>query len=88
MSYRYGWSEMQVGLVLAGVGVCSMIVQGLMVKPVVARLGERRAMVVGLMFGDARVRLLWIGGQRMVVSRGRTGDGPLGICEPGGDLAS
>ncbi len=22
MSYRYGWSELQVGLVLAGVGVC------------------------------------------------------------------
>jgi DHA1 family tetracycline resistance protein-like MFS transporter len=51
MGYRYGWNEMQVGLVLAGVGVCSMIVQGLLVKPVVARLGERRAMVAGLMFG-------------------------------------
>jgi DHA1 family tetracycline resistance protein-like MFS transporter len=51
MGYRYGWTEMQVGLVLAGVGVCSMIVQGLLVKPVVARLGERRAMVVGLVFG-------------------------------------
>lgn len=51
MGYRYGWSEMQVGLVLAGVGVCSMIVQGLLVKPVVASLGERGAMVVGLAFG-------------------------------------
>jgi DHA1 family tetracycline resistance protein-like MFS transporter len=51
MGYRYGWNEMSVGLVLAGVGVCSMIVQGLLVKPVVARLGERRAMVVGLAFG-------------------------------------
>ena len=28
MGYRYGWNEMSVGLVLAGVGVCSMIVQG------------------------------------------------------------
>ena len=51
MGYRYGWNAMQVGLVLAGVGACSMIVQGLLVKPVVARLGERRAMVVGLAFG-------------------------------------
>lgn len=53
MGYRYGWNELQVGLVLAGVGVCSMIVQGGLVKPVVARLGERRALVAGLLFGAA-----------------------------------
>lgn len=51
MGYRYGWNEMQVGLMLAGVGVCSMIVQGGLVKPVVARLGERRALALGLAFG-------------------------------------
>ena len=28
MGYRYGWGRMAVGLVLAAVGVCSMIVQG------------------------------------------------------------
>jgi DHA1 family tetracycline resistance protein-like MFS transporter len=53
MGYRYGWNELQVGLVLAGVGVCSMIVQGALVKPVVARLGERRALALGLLFGAA-----------------------------------
>jgi DHA1 family tetracycline resistance protein-like MFS transporter len=53
MGYRYGWNELQVGLVLAGVGVCSMIVQGTLVKPAVARLGERRSLVVGLLFGAA-----------------------------------
>ncbi len=53
MGLRYGWNEMQVGLMLAGVGACSMVVQGLLVKPVVARLGERRALVVGLVFGAA-----------------------------------
>jgi DHA1 family tetracycline resistance protein-like MFS transporter len=51
MSYRYGWDALQVGLVLAGVGVCSMIVQGALIKPVVSRLGERRSMVLGLAFG-------------------------------------
>jgi DHA1 family tetracycline resistance protein-like MFS transporter len=51
MGYRYGWNELQVGLVLAGVGVCSIIVQGGLVKRVVAVLGERRAMVTGLGFG-------------------------------------
>ncbi|HEY2628112.1 MAG TPA: TCR/Tet family MFS transporter [Usitatibacter sp.] len=51
MSYRYGWDALTVGLVLAGVGVCSMIVQGLLIKPVVSRLGERIALALGLTFG-------------------------------------
>ena len=51
MGYRYGWGELTVGLVLAGVGVFAMIVQGGLVKPVVKRVGERMAMTVGLLFG-------------------------------------
>ena len=49
--YRYGWDERAVGLMLAGVGVCSMIVQGGLVRPAVKRFGERRAMLGGLAFG-------------------------------------
>jgi DHA1 family tetracycline resistance protein-like MFS transporter len=52
-TYRYGWDERLVGLTLAGVGVCAMAVQGGMVHPVVARIGERRALLVGLLFGAA-----------------------------------
>jgi DHA1 family tetracycline resistance protein-like MFS transporter len=51
MGYRYGWGELAVGLVLAGVGVCAMIVQGGLVRPVVRRIGERRALALGLAFG-------------------------------------
>lgn len=51
MSYRYGWNELTMGLTLAGVGVCAMIVQGGLVKPVVAKFGERRALLIGLLFG-------------------------------------
>jgi DHA1 family tetracycline resistance protein-like MFS transporter len=51
MGYRYGWDALTVGLVLAGVGICSMIVQGLLIRPVVARVGERRALAMGLAFG-------------------------------------
>ncbi|MFZ3321541.1 MAG: TCR/Tet family MFS transporter [Usitatibacter sp.] len=51
MSYRYGWDALTVGLVLAAVGVCSMIVQGALIKPVVSRLGERRSLALGLGFG-------------------------------------
>ncbi len=51
MSHRYGWGELPIGLTLAGVGVCSMIVQGGLVGPVVARLGERVALALGLAAG-------------------------------------
>jgi DHA1 family tetracycline resistance protein-like MFS transporter len=50
-AYRYGWDEATVGLTLAGVGVCSAIVQGGLVRPVVARIGERRAMLGALLCG-------------------------------------
>ncbi len=53
LGYRYGWGELQVGLTLALVGVGSMIVQGGLIRPVVARIGERRAFAVGLVFGAA-----------------------------------
>jgi DHA1 family tetracycline resistance protein-like MFS transporter len=52
-SYRYGWGEGTVGMTLAIVGVCSIIVQGGLVKHVVARFGERRTLVAGLLFGAA-----------------------------------
>jgi DHA1 family tetracycline resistance protein-like MFS transporter len=51
--YRYGWDEAHVGFMLAGVGVCSMIVQGGLVRPAVARLGERKALLTGLACGAA-----------------------------------
>lgn len=50
-NYRYGWQERAVGLTLAGVGVCSAIVQAGLVGPIVGRLGERRAMLLGLFMG-------------------------------------
>ena len=49
--YRYGWDARAVGLTLALVGVGSVIVQGLLVKRVVARFGERRALIFGLVAG-------------------------------------
>lgn len=53
MGYRYGWDERTVGLVMAGVGICSMVVQGALIGPVVRRFGERCALVAGLLFGAA-----------------------------------
>jgi DHA1 family tetracycline resistance protein-like MFS transporter len=53
MMYRYSWTEQAVGFVMAGVGLCSMIVQGGLIGPAVKYLGETRAMLVGLLFGIA-----------------------------------
>ena len=50
-SFRYGWNEEMVGLSLAIVGVCGMVVQGGVVKRVVADFGERRTLLAGLLFG-------------------------------------
>jgi MFS transporter, DHA1 family, tetracycline resistance protein len=52
-TYRYGWSVSTVGLTLAMVGVCAMIVQGMAIAPIVRRFGERRTLLIGLAFGAA-----------------------------------
>ena len=49
--HRYGWDETANGLALALVGICAVIVQGMLVRPVVKWLGERRAIVFGLGMG-------------------------------------
>jgi len=51
MMYRYGWNESIVGLTLAAVGAASIIVQGLVVGPVTRWVGERAALMLGLVFG-------------------------------------
>ncbi len=51
MSYRYNWDTKAVGVLLAGVGVCSILVQGVLVGHVVKALGERRTILVGLVAG-------------------------------------
>jgi DHA1 family tetracycline resistance protein-like MFS transporter len=50
--YRYAWSEQWVGISLAVIGVASMIVQGGLVRHVVRAIGERRAALLGLVFGS------------------------------------
>ena len=49
--HRYGWGEMTVGLTLAFVGICTAIVQGLLIGPIVGRFGSRRALIAGLLAG-------------------------------------
>jgi DHA1 family tetracycline resistance protein-like MFS transporter len=51
VGYRYQWSPRGVGLTMALIGLGSVIVQAGLVKPVVARIGDRRALLLGLTFG-------------------------------------
>lgn len=70
VGYRYGWNPRDTGLALAAVGVMSIIVQGGLVRPLVAKFGERRVLLTGLsggivgyaMFGLATTpALFWLG---------------------------
>lgn len=51
--YRYGWDEKTVGIALAVIGICSAIVQGGLVGPLVRRFGERKILLFGLICGAA-----------------------------------
>ncbi|MEZ2141467.1 TCR/Tet family MFS transporter [Bradyrhizobium sp. DN5] len=50
-TYRYGWDSKTVGLTLAMVGICAMVVQGLGIGPIVRALGEWKALLLGLCCG-------------------------------------
>ena len=46
--YRFAWDQRMVGVGLAVVGIFSIICSAVLVGPVVAKLGERRALLAGL----------------------------------------
>lgn len=52
-TYRYGWDSKTVGVTLAMVGVCTMLVQGAGIGPIVRVFGERRSLLLGLVCGAA-----------------------------------
>lgn len=58
--YRYKWNLAQVGWSLALVGVSIAIVQSVVMQPAVKWLGERRALITGLVFGTCAFALTGI----------------------------
>lgn len=48
LSYRYQWSPAQVGFSLCAAGVLSAVVQALLIKRIVPRLGETKSILVGI----------------------------------------
>jgi DHA1 family tetracycline resistance protein-like MFS transporter len=79
---RYGWSEGQVGLALAVIGVGSVLVSMLMVKPLVRRLGERRAALFGLCCGIAGFLVFALAPMGTLFLAGVAGVALWGISNP------
>lgn len=49
--HRYGWGPRTVGITLAIVGACNILMQGVVVRPVLSRFGERRALLIAIAGG-------------------------------------
>ncbi len=47
--YRYHWTTLEVGLSLTFIGVLAVVVQGGLVKQIIAKTGERKGLVLGLL---------------------------------------
>jgi DHA1 family tetracycline resistance protein-like MFS transporter len=52
-AYRYHWGPKEVGIALGLVGIASAVVQAGLTRRLVPKLGERRALAIGLGFGVA-----------------------------------
>ncbi len=65
-AYRFNWTTLQVGLSLTYVGVMAIVVQGVLVKRIIAWTGERKGLVAGLaisafaMAGYGTVTMGWM----------------------------
>jgi DHA1 family tetracycline resistance protein-like MFS transporter len=46
--YRFGWTEGDVGIMLAVIGICNIVVQTLLIRPAVRIFGEPMAVRIGL----------------------------------------
>jgi DHA1 family tetracycline resistance protein-like MFS transporter len=51
--YRFSWDERTIGLSLGAAGICMALVQAMLTRRAVHRLGERGSILVGLAFGSA-----------------------------------
>jgi DHA1 family tetracycline resistance protein-like MFS transporter len=82
VGYRYGWNPRDTGLTLAAVGVMSIIVQGGLVRPLVARFGERRVLLTGLTGGIVGYTIFGLAATPAVFWLGLPVFGLMGLFNP------
>lgn len=80
--YRYGWGTAAVGLALALVGGLNILVQGVLLRPIIARLGEFRSLLVGLAFGAASFVVYGLAPNGIVFLAGVVLYAPIGLVGP------
>ena len=49
--FRYAWTPGSIGTSLALAGICTAVISAVLVRPIVARIGERRTLYCGQFFG-------------------------------------
>jgi DHA1 family tetracycline resistance protein-like MFS transporter len=81
-AYRYGWGYALVGTALALVGACNIIVQGLLVRRVVARFGERIAMLIGIISGTVGFVIWGLAPNSLVFMIAIIFYAPIGFVQP------
>jgi len=82
-SNRYGWSLKMTGSAMALTGVCNIIVQGLLVKRVVAWIGEWGAVLAGLVFGGLGFAIYGMAPTGWLFLLGTPVFGLIGLFGPG-----
>jgi MFS transporter, DHA1 family, tetracycline resistance protein len=80
--YLYGWGPHEVSWVLALVGVCSIVVNALLVGRIVRVLGERRALLLGLGCGVAGFAIYGVAGSGVVFLLGVPISALWGVAGP------
>src|SRR5438876_8704798 len=81
-AYRYGWGYALVGAALALVGACNIIVQGLLVRRVVARFGERLALLIGIVSGTIGFVIWGLAPNSLVFMIAIIFYAPIGFVQP------
>ena len=83
VGYRFGWSALQAGLMMMAVGVVNVITQGFFVGPAVKRLGERGALLLGLLGAAAGFALYAVAPTPPFFSFGIVVFGVAALINPG-----
>ena len=79
---RFAWREFQVGLSLALVGALNITVQGGLVRRFIARFGERKALLTGLLFGSASLVVWGLAPNDIVLLLAAFVFAPIGFVAP------
>ncbi len=80
--YRFNWNPLKVGLALTLVGLGNIIVQGGLVRPFIARFGERNALYTGLLAGGLGFLVWGLANSTFTFILGIPAFAPIGLAGP------